>query len=578
MQTQPAAASGAATLLVNGRIITLDARDTVAEAIAWQDGHILAVGDAAHVRAVAGADAVEVDLGGRAVVPGLIDTHAHMDREGLKALGPDLSGCRNLDDILTRIAAAAKAAPAGAWIMAMPVGSPPFYLDGPETLPEGRLPTRQELDAVAPDNPVFIRPLWGYWRHAPNPECLVSAANTQALEASGMLDATPPADSVTFERDAAGALTGIIRERTAMPIVELLMLNAASRFSARDREAGLVAAMQAYNRLGTTGVYEGHGVAAEVFRAYAACHKKGQMTVRAHLPHSPSWHVIGDAEPARLLPQWAYWAGAGGVGDHLLRMEGLFVEHRAAPDDRVRACAAPYTGWAGFHYDCALPREQLRDVLIAAARADIRCVSIAADLIDVLMEVNDVVPLAGRRWIVQHFGPLSEARCKQARELGLVLTPLVTRYLYKEGLASAARKGLAQDSDYVPLARLVEAGVPVTLASDNTPPTLWYAIWHAVSRRDSAGNEVPCSSQKLTRLQALRAATLTGAYLCFEEDRRGSLEAGKLADLAVLTEDPLLCDEEKLPAITSLLTVVGGCVAWQDTQEIPAFAQSGVNT
>lgn len=571
---------GSVRALVNGRVITVDGSDSVARAIAWQGERILAVGDAEQVLDAAGQDAHVVDLDGRAVVPGLIDTHAHMDREGLKALGPDLAGCRDRVDVLDRIAHAAKAAEPGAWIMAMPIGSAPFYTDGPETVTDDRLPCREELDAVAPRNPVYIRPVWGYWRHAPNPECLVSVANTLALESSGMLpDPRPPAPSVTFERDErSGRITGRIEERTAMPIVELLMLDAASRFTPHDREAGLVAAMKAYNALGTTGIYEGHGVASEVFRAYGACHRKGRMSVRAHLTHSPSWQTIGDADPARVTEQWAYWAGAGGLGDDWLRMEGLFVEFRVAPDDRVRAQAAPFTGWAGFHYDCALPRDALRDVLQAAVRSDIRCVAIAPDIIDLLWDLDGVASLAGRRWIVQHFGPLSRERCERALQLGLVLTPLTIRYIYKEGVASPARADLADDSDYVPLARLADMGVPLTLASDNAPASLWHSIWHAVARRDSTGARVPGADQKLTRMQALRAATMGGAYLCRDEERRGSLEPGKLADFAVLSHDPLTCDEDTLPAITAAMTVVGGRIHHHDRAVAisPATAEPGV--
>ncbi|MEX0730562.1 MAG: amidohydrolase family protein [Aquisalimonadaceae bacterium] len=568
-------------VLANGRIITVDSRDAIAEAIAWQGDRIIAVGENYAVCSAAGDDAVVIDLGGRAVVPGLIDTHAHMDREGLKVLGTDLSGCRQLSDVLERIAAAAAVAEPGAWIVTMPVGTPPFYTDGPDSLKEGRLPRRDELDAVAPRNPVYIRPIWGYWRHAPNPECLVSAANSEALRASGISpDAGVPAQSVSFERDGAGCLTGIIRETTAMPIVELVMLDAASRFTARDRETGLVAAMRAYNRLGTTSIYEGHGVASELFRAYRACQHQGRMSVRAHLTHSPSWRTIGDADPARLLEQWAYWAGAGGLGDDWLRMEGLFVEHRVAPDDLVRAGAAPYTGWAGFHYDCALPREALREVLIAAARSDIRCVAIAPDLIDLLVEVNRVVPIVGRRWIVQHVGPLSRQRCQLAAELGLILTPLTTRYIYKEGVASPARQGLADESDYVPLARLADMGVTFSLASDNSPPSLWHSIWHAVARRDGTGAEVPGADQKLSRMQALRAATMGGARLGFDEEHKGSLEPGKLADLAVLSDDPLRCDEDVIPAITAAMTVVGGRIFHLDRAVFtaPEIAERGVTT
>ena len=104
-----------------------------------------------------GPDTVTVDLDGRTVIPGLIDGHAHLDREGLKYLYPSLAGARTVDDVLALVKRAAADRPAGAWVVTMPIGTPPWYFDGPETLAEGRGPTRQELDAVVPDHPVYIR-------------------------------------------------------------------------------------------------------------------------------------------------------------------------------------------------------------------------------------------------------------------------------------------------------------------------------------------------------------------------------------------------------------------------------------
>jgi predicted amidohydrolase YtcJ len=546
-------------LLRNGKIITLDRESRIAQAIVVRGRSIHALGTDAEMQAAAGDGAMSIDLGGRAVVPGLIDTHAHMDREGLKSLGPSLSGCRSIDDVLQRVAAAVAAAAPGDWIVTTPVGEPPFYWDGPAALREARLPTRHELDRVSPRNPVYIRPIWGYWRHSPKPETLVSAANTLALAATGIGAATAlPSPSITMERDAGGDPTGVFAERGSSPIVELVMLDHASRFSEAQRRLGLRRAMAAYNAVGTTGVFEGHGVAAELFGTYKSVKRDTGLTVRARLTHSPSWSSAPGADPAALATQWAYWAGSGGIGDDMLSLEGLYVDHRASGDDLVRAGAAPYTGWAGFHYDSALALDRLKPVLIAAARNDIRCTTISAEMMETLAEVDREVPLAGRRWIVQHFGPLSPARSEIAQRLGLVLTPLTIRYIYKEGFSEP------EAEDFVPLARLFRMGVPVTLASDNAPFSLFHSIWHAVARRDRFGNDVPPQEEKLTREQALRAATINGAYLSFEEHERGTLEPGKLADLAVLSDDPLTCPEDVLPDIRSVLTMVGGTIVHRE--------------
>jgi predicted amidohydrolase YtcJ len=144
-------------ILKNGRIVTVDAAFTVAQSIAIAGDRIIAVGADAVTAAHGGPATRVVDLKGKTVVPGLIDGHAHMDREALRNVFPSLGRVRSIGDIQDRIAELARGKQPGEWIVAMPIGDPPFYLDVPEILAEKRWPTRQELDAAAPDNPVYIR-------------------------------------------------------------------------------------------------------------------------------------------------------------------------------------------------------------------------------------------------------------------------------------------------------------------------------------------------------------------------------------------------------------------------------------
>src|SRR5216683_4282216 len=156
---------------------------TVAEAVAITGERVAAVGPNAAMAAFTAPATRIVDLQGKTVVPGLIDGHAHMDREGLKNIFPSLGRVRSIRDIQDRIAELARKANPGEWIVTMPIGDPPFYFDVPDILAEKRWPTRQDLDVAAPNNPVFIRSIWGFWRSTPP---LVSCANTEALQRAGI--------------------------------------------------------------------------------------------------------------------------------------------------------------------------------------------------------------------------------------------------------------------------------------------------------------------------------------------------------------------------------------------------------
>lgn len=320
--------------------------------------------------------------------------------------------------------------------------------------------------------------------------------------------------------------------------------------------------MRVYNGGGTTSVFEEHGIAAEVLRVYKDLRERGELTVRSHLVVSPSWSTAGGASIAALLEIWNPGLAGRGLGDDVLRVSGLYAEASAAPDNAVRARALPYTGWAGFSYDAPLPRARARTVLLEAARAGIRVVSLGTDLLDFYEEVDHVVPIADRRWVIGHISTLTGDEIKRIRDLGVVLTTHTNRYLSKEGEILRARVGTAEDT-IVPLRSLQEAGVHFALATDNVPSSLFHPVWHCVARTDRYSNRVIAPSQRISREDALRACTIEGAYLTFDENVKGSLEPGKLADLAVLSDDPLTVEEERLRDIVAEVTIVGGRVVFE---------------
>jgi len=555
--------AGPADLIITGaKVITVDPSFSIAEAVAVRDDKIIAVGGAADVAALAADHTRIIDAGGRTVIPGLIDAHAHMDREGLKPVFPTLAGCESIDDVLQRVEALVADAEPGEWVVTMPIGEPPYYFDIPDNLREKRFPTRWELDRVAPDNPVYIRPIWGYWRHI---QPLDSIANSRALEIAGInRDTVAPSETIEFEKDPdTGEPNGIIHEWSYMPIAELSYFAAAPRFTHDDRVVGLKRAMRTYNATGTTSVFEEHGCAQELIHAYQAVNAEGAATVRANLVFSAAWGAGDDVDYAGTLESWTGWLGGRGLGDSWLRVAGMFTQFGVSIDSIMQAKSAPYTGWGGFYYDSGVPRERMKEFLIEAARNDIRISTITTDYFELFEEVNKVVPIGDKRWVVGHLDAITEDQARRLADLGVAMSTHTNRYIYKHGHLLRDELGPDRENDIVPMKRLREAGVHVSLATDNVPTTLFYPIWHLVARRNMYVDDRIAPEQALSRQDALRCATIEGAWLSFEEGAKGSIEPGKLADMAVLSDDPLICPEDDIKDIVAETTLVGGRVVYQ---------------
>lgn len=552
----------ASLVLRGGKIVTLDERSRIASAVAIRDDRIAAVGSDADIAPFIGPGTELIELAGATVIPGLVDGHAHLDREGLKSRLPSLAGIASIEALVDRLASLARATPPRQWIVTMPLGEPPEYRASAAMFREARLPDRHDLDRASPDHPVFIRPPWGYWsRQLP----LVGIANTKALQAAGVDRTTAsPTPLVELERDAAGELTGRILERSFMPIAELTLFRGVPGFTAAEREAALVESMRLYNAFGTTSVFEGHGVAPQVIGAYQKLHERGALTVRAHLVFSPAWSAISQADIGTMLQSWAAWLRGRGLGDATLRVAGLYAEIDEAPhESRLRARCAPDTGWAGFCYDAALPREAVKALLVEAARNGVRVCGIWSNLLDLYAEADRVAPIAGQRWVLGHQSVLDDERIARIRDLGVALTLHTNAHLYKAGAELRARTGRESEHRIVPVRTLLDAGVLTALGSDNVPVSLFHPLWHTVARVPRGGGPAIAPSQAISREEALRLATRHGAALSFEEDAKGSLEPGKLADLAVVDEDPLSVDLDRLAHLRATHTIVGGKVVYR---------------
>lgn len=556
-------------VLRGGTVLTLDRASRIASAVAVKGERIACVGSDTEVSLLVGPRTRVVELAGRTLMPGLIDGHAHLDREGLKSLLPSVSGCRSVRELVERLRILASATPPGAWVVTMPLGEPPEYRWSAAMFEEGRLPNRHDLDRASRRHPILIRCAWGYWSgQLP----LLSIANSAALALAGVRrGGGSPSALVEIDVDEGGEPTGIILENTHQPIAEFTLFRGAPHFSADDRVRTLTASMHKYNAAGTTSVFEGHGAAAEVVQAYQAIRRQDRQTVRANLVFSPGWSGASETDVLDWVANNAARLRGRGEGDDWLRVAGVFAEVDASPaETRLRARCAPQTGWAGFSYDAGLPRETLVALLRAAARERLRVCAIQAPMLELFAEAARAAPIEDLRWVIAHPVTLDSAQIARIRDLGVVITTHTNAYIWQRAAGVLARVGRQNEHTICPVLSLLEAGVPVSLASDNVPVSLWPCIWQAVERIDRKTGSVIAPAQRIGREEALRCATVHGAWLCLDEADRGTIEPGKLADLIVLPENPLTAEPDRLRDLAPVMTLVGGKLVWESasgTQE-----------
>ena len=548
------------TILRNGKIIAVDGKDSINQAIAIQNDRILAVGSNAEVTRLAGEDAAVLDLDGRTVIPGIVDIHAHMDREGLKTIYPSLEGLRSITEIQNRIATLTDSVAPGEWVVTMPIGDPPNYADMPQSLAEGRFPNRRDLDAVAPNHPVYIKSIWTPWNVPPS----ISIANSAALQLAGIdRNTESPDSSVVIEKDQSGEPTGVFIDMGRYPSVEFTLMSCVPRFSQEQRVDALRESMRLYNSVGTTGTYEGHGVAPEVMQTYKTLWDRGEMTVRSNLTVSPHWQSVEQA--AAEMEAWGHSFSGPGFGDDFLRISGYFIQYGGNQyTARARANLLPYTGWAGFVQSYHSP-DFFRQTVRLAAQHNLRVNTLVREPLEevlaVFEEVDREYPLHGRRWTLAHVLQTSDEQLEKIRRMGLLVETIPLTELWLRGSPYLEDQQRAEGA--VAHRRYLERGVDFSFGTDNKPYNPFATLWAAVARRERVTDKVLGPAQRLTRAEALRAFTLGGARFSFDETKRGSLEAGKLADLAVLSDDLLEMEEAAIPELRSLLTMVGGRVVHQ---------------
>jgi predicted amidohydrolase YtcJ len=382
-------------------------------------------------------------------------------------------------------------------------------------------------------------------------------ANSLALARAGVTRDTPAPHNVEIMKDAAGEPTGVFLERNFVPVLEYTLFRDLPRFTYADRVESVRLGARAYAAAGTTSLYEGHGLTPTVIRAYREVTERNELPLRMHVPVSMPSAVFDDKRLVDLFYHYAGPAGGRGRGDDMLRVEGINLGgHADATVADIIAAGYPYDQWAGHFYQAMTP-ERFVKLGTEAARLGLRvnCV-VSRDLeyaLSAYEAVDREVPIRDRRWVVIHVNAASDQQIRRMQALGVIAT-VVPGFLWM----AADRYGLDQlGGEGIPIRRMLDGGVPVALSSDGVPYSMLWTAWEALARWDEDGQR-RLGDSGLTREEALRLAIQSGHRLTWNEDRYGSLEPSKVADMVVLAEDPLTCDLDRLKDIAVERTFLAG--------------------
>jgi predicted amidohydrolase YtcJ len=528
----PAAAQAPDTIIVNAKVLTVDAQFSVRQALAIRDGRIVAVDSSSAIRKLAGRGTRVIDVQGRTVIPGLIDSHLHAIRAA-QTFSTEVNwiGATSLTDALGRIRTAAHTMKPGAWLIVAGGWSV-------QQFSENRRPTQAELVAAAPDNPVYVQLGYGW--------AMLTPLAYKALGLSS--DADIPAGG-KMERDAAGKPTGGISGGQGAIIA---LFDKLPKPTFDEQVDGTKKFFHELNRLALTGVYDpgGNNLAPDDYQAVFSVWRQGDMTVRV------AYTLCGQTPGAEfeelkglvaLLPQ--------GFGDDMLRFGGLGERITAAMNNNNR----PTDAEKDKYYEIVRWAASRGLTLTMHWNND----TSAGQLLGIFEHVNKEIPIAPLRWSIAHLNDASPATLARMKALGVGWTVQDAMYFGGDGYVQQAGAAAARRVPPVETGR--KLGVPIgagtdahRVASYNPFTSLqWF-----LDGRTVGGTAIRGPEETPDRATALRFYTAGSAWFSFDEHKRGSLEPGKLADLAVLSKDYLTVPVGEIHTIESLLTMVGGKVVY----------------
>jgi predicted amidohydrolase YtcJ len=458
--------------------------------------------------------------------------------------------------------------PQGQWIVTSPIGDPPYFFNVPESLKEKRYPTRKDLDEAAPNHPVYITA----------PVCRVPNAaifNSKALELIGVTKETPTEQGgVRIEKDpVSGEPTGVIYGMSPIynmsPFFHHLM-SVLPPVPYTMKIDGMKNLIDLYIASGITSIYEAHYVSSEELKMYMDLWLKKDLRLRCYFVYEVDTRK--PIEEIEFYLKELVHAKGSGFGDDHLKIGGICLSIDGPIWHGLANMRIPYKDpYANMTQGLQLcPTDKLRRIAFLAAEHDIRMHTCfggdkAFDIVlQVYDEVNQKIPIRDKRWVIEHCIVAHQDQIEKCKELGLTVTNC-TNFLWGKGIeVFEERMGKEAPYQVLPLRKWLDSGIPVAQSTDYGPFMPMFTFWQSLVRIAGLnGKSFLIPEQKITREEALRIYTSHGAHAMFWEDRLGSIEVGKLADMVVLGEDLLTCEEDKIKDIPIEMTLIGGKVEYQ---------------